>query len=391
MTTGRVIPWPGTHPPDRQTPPPLPQEEAVAQESLKRETRRRVLWVREAKISAVSYALNGLCLALFAATGSVHWSAPLMYVGAGWLVCAVWAAVVASGRSAGWRDPSCSAAQSLASLLLCVLGMALYPTVSFVFALVLFTVFLGATYRIPRAHTNLAWMAVTLLFVAALVWGHRSFQIPHATPAEQAVAWLCMAAALARCTLLSVINTGHNMLLRHRGQQMKDTLAQIERLANYDDLTGALNRRSMLRLIAEEMDRAERTGQQFSVALFDLDRFKSINDTLGHLAGDRALKQFAATMHEHQRNTDRFGRYGGEEFLLLLPDTPSAEAAKAVERLRERLSEVAWQDVWPGLSVTFSAGLATHRPGETAEQLLARADQGLYGAKDAGRNCLRFG
>lgn len=389
--TARAIPLPPASLPDRAAAIADPHDEAAAQESRKRASRRRKLWINEGKVAATSYAINAFTLALFAATGTVHWSAALVYAVPGWGVCALVCWLIASGRSAAWKDPSVSALQSAAGMALCLLGMALYPQVNFLYALILFTLFLGATYRLSKTGTTLAWVVVIILFGVATLPGDRTFQVPHATRAEQAVAWFCFSATLARFTLVSMINTGHNHLLRHRGQQMRDTLAQIEHLANHDELTGALNRRSMLRLITEEMERSERSGRRFSVALFDLDRFKAINDTLGHLAGDRVLKTFSASMQAHQRTTDRFGRYGGEEFLLLMPDTPAAEAAQAVERLREHLSAADWNAVSPGLAVTFSAGLATHRPGETAEQLLARADCGLYGAKDAGRNCLRFG
>ncbi|MEY4564696.1 MAG: hypothetical protein RLZZ618_3973 [Pseudomonadota bacterium] len=389
MKSAQVIPWPRPTPPGRE--PAGPVHDTALQASLERAERRRKLWVREGKVIATSYGINGFCLALFAMTGTVSFWAAVLYVLIGWTVCGLVCMAIASGRTSHLKDPSLAVVQSLTGMAICVAGAIMFPQVGIVYLMILFTVFLSATYRMSKTYLNVTWFVVSLCFGTAMLWGDRHFQIPHASFSEQAVAWFCFATTLARCTLLSLVNTGHNKLLSHRGKQMKDTLAKIERLANYDELTNALNRRSLMRLVAEEIDRAERTGHTFSVALFDLDRFKSINDTLGHLIGDRTLRRFADEVHTHQRNTDRFGRYGGEEFLLIMPETPTSEGEQAVERLRECLAGTDWTTVSPTLNVTFSAGLATHQPGETAEQLLARADHGLYGAKDAGRNCLRVG
>jgi diguanylate cyclase len=152
-----------------------------------------------------------------------------------------------------------------------------------------------------------------------------------------------------------------------------------------------LNRRSLLHIVGDERARTDRSGSPTSVAIFDLDHFKMLNDTYGHLAGDRALRLFADEVSKLTRSTDRFGRYGGEEFLMVLTDTDVEKAEIAVERIRTGLTKVEWGTVAPGIGVTFSAGIATYRPGESTEQLLARADLGLYGAKHAGRNCTRAG
>ena len=144
-------------------------------------------------------------------------------------------------------------------------------------------------------------------------------------------------------------------------------------------------------MLDEEIDRAERDGTPLAVALLDIDHFKAVNDQHGHLTGDRTLQTFAEAVQAHQRATDRFGRHGGEEFLLILPDTEAGEAALALDRLRHGVSGADWASIAPGLSVSFSAGLAVHQAGEPVEQLLGRADGGLYGAKDAGRNCHRTG
>jgi diguanylate cyclase (GGDEF)-like protein len=189
--------------------------------------------------------------------------------------------------------------------------------------------------------------------------------------------------------MLSAINVRNTRLLRDRGQQMAATLAQIERLANHDELTGVLNRRRLLQILADEMAHTDRSGTPVSVALLDLDHFKTVNDTLGHLTGDQVLKHFAAAVQAQARTTDRFGRYGGEEFLLILTGANLEQAELAIERTRHAVAAVDWESLAPGLRITFSAGIATYRENESAELLLSRADLGLYSAKDAGRNCTR--
>ena len=288
------------------------------------------------------------------------------------------------------RD-SISTVQSATALVICGVGIAVFPQMTFLYVLVMFTVFLSATYRTPKRQINAAWFIVSAVIGVATLTGDRTLQIPHASSAEQFVTWLCFTLTLARCVLLSIINSHQNQLLRERGKQMADTLAEIERLANHDELTGLLNRRSLLRALGEEIERAGRTGAPLSVALLDIDHFKQVNDRLGHLVGDRTLRAFADAVQSHRRGTDRFGRYGGEEFLLVLPDTRADEAVLALDRLREAVAGTDWSAVSPGLTVHFSAGIATWRDDEPLEQLLSRADSGLYGAKDAGRNCHRAG
>src|SRR5690606_39457410 len=129
-----------------------------------------------------------------------------------------------------------------------------------------------------------------------------------------------------------------------------------------------------------------RTGAPFAIALIDIDRFKSINDSHGHLVGDQLLRAFARRVSERLREVDLLGRYGGEEFILLLVGTRLAGAVRLAERLREDVAAANWDEVLPGLRLTMSAGVAEYRPGESLEALLERADNALYAAKRGGRN-----
>src|SRR5258707_14408853 len=116
----------------------------------------------------------------------------------------------------------------------------------------------------------------------------------------------------------------------------------MEELAELDELTGSFSRRSIMRMLSEEIDRARRNGAPCSIALIDLDWFKRINDAFGHPTGDEVLRTFAITVFANIRPVDRFGRYGGEEFLLVLPDTDEQSAARILERLRAIIVELDW-------------------------------------------------
>jgi two-component system cell cycle response regulator len=171
--------------------------------------------------------------------------------------------------------------------------------------------------------------------------------------------------------------------------ELEEKNRELERLSISDGLTGLYNHRHIHGLLAEEFERVARTHDCMSVAMFDLDHFKSVNDTYGHQAGDRVLVELADILREVARDVDRLGRYGGEEFMVLLPETCIDDAAVFVERVRR---EVARRPFDAGsdqpLRMTISAGVATY-PHDTipdVESLVRLADQALYTAKDTGRN-----
>jgi diguanylate cyclase (GGDEF)-like protein len=214
--------------------------------------------------------------------------------------------------------------------------------------------------------------------------------LPMATPAQRAVSGLWFAAILSRLAFLGQHGAHLRALLNEQRAKLTVALAEVERLANRDELTGARNRRAIMSLVSEEHERMQRTQVPFAVALFDVDFFKRVNDEHGHLIGDEVLRRFVMAAAVAIRGSDRLGRYGGEEFLLLMPTTDREDAAlAAAERVRESVSRVGWTGIDAGLDVTVSAGLSVARPGESVETLLGRADKALYTAKHDGRNCVR--
>nr|WP_246187452.1 sensor domain-containing diguanylate cyclase [Moorella glycerini] len=160
---------------------------------------------------------------------------------------------------------------------------------------------------------------------------------------------------------------------------------ELYRLSITDPLTGAYNRRYFLEMLAREIERTRRTGLPFALIMFDLDHFKSINDRFGHAAGDRVLKSLVAAFKERLRKTDCLARWGGEEFVILLPDTTAEGAAGLAEELRRRLSQMEI----PGVGqVTASFGVTGYYTGDTVDTITQRVDSMLYRAKENGRNCV---
>ena len=163
------------------------------------------------------------------------------------------------------------------------------------------------------------------------------------------------------------------------------------RESGYDRLTGTQNRGRVLDALAHEKNRCDRGAGPLSVCLADIDLFKSINDTHGHPAGDRVLQTFAKTAQEELRAIDFIGRYGGDEFLLVLTGTPLEGARECAERIRRRMALLKFFDPVTNCSATVSIGATQYVPGEALLETLQRADAALYRAKSAGRNRVECG
>ena len=160
---------------------------------------------------------------------------------------------------------------------------------------------------------------------------------------------------------------------------------EFENLLAHDALTGALSRTAVLQATASELDRCRRHGRTMSLLVIDMDHFKAINDTYGHMTGDKVLVDFVQRTHAQLRTHDRIGRYGGEEFLVLLPETTLKAATVVAERIRAGASMA--HEQLP--SYTISIGIASSeedRAHDTVDTLIARADQSMYRAKASGRN-----
>jgi diguanylate cyclase (GGDEF)-like protein len=171
---------------------------------------------------------------------------------------------------------------------------------------------------------------------------------------------------------------------------LKNAIAHqaLEKVAFHDSLTGVMNRTALDELLPKETKRAQRYGYNLSVLMIDIDHFKSINDCIGHIGGDIILKQVSQAIQSQLRNSDLPFRYGGDEFLLILPNTHLEGAHQAANQimtsLNKAMSDTSDQEVSPKLSI----GAASYQHGESHEELIRRVDIALYEAKNNGRNCI---
>lgn len=164
---------------------------------------------------------------------------------------------------------------------------------------------------------------------------------------------------------------------------------RLEAMATTDALTGLANRNAFDILFRQALRNADRTHSALSVILFDLDHFKRINDTHGHLAGDQALQTVATVLRQHLRENDIFARWGGEEFLVMLQNTAIEQAVDVAEKLRSTLASHNFTVNGARIALSASFGVAQRGPSEAEDPLLTRVDSALYAAKHAGRNCVQ--
>jgi len=174
--------------------------------------------------------------------------------------------------------------------------------------------------------------------------------------------------------------------LTQRVDELEGELRRLSNEVHTDQLTQVANRRGLIQAFGIEQAKAERESTRVALALLDIDNFKKLNDSLGHHAGDIALKSLAERTQASLRPGDMVARYGGEEFVLMLPNTPLDEAQQVLVRLQRSLSSALFNHDGKDVFVTFSAGVTLYRPGETLEAALDRADVALYEAKHTGKN-----
>ncbi|MBF0552578.1 MAG: GGDEF domain-containing protein, partial [Deltaproteobacteria bacterium] len=165
---------------------------------------------------------------------------------------------------------------------------------------------------------------------------------------------------------------------------------EVKRLAVTDELMGISNRRRLFELGEREFSRTQRSGRPISVIMLDLDHFKRVNDTMGHAVGDQVLQVVSWRCLKNVRNIDIVGRYGGEEIVIVLPETELAQAGQTAERLRQIIAQEPIETNAGPVNITASFGVSVNSPEVTTLSfLIDRADANMYLAKNAGRNCVK--
>lgn len=364
---------------------PMPDETAIPPPPDLQQ-RRRTLAHRFVRIIAISYAIDAAFLAAFGVLGSVDMRAAMIYGAGGAVHVALFTAFNRSRMFERLNDHQLTALQMFYGLMLQLSLSVLYPPIGGLMLLVIFLVLGFSALTLDSRQALGAWAGAAVGIGLVLIVLETRPQLPSASAAERTLSWLFIALVLGRSMYLGTLGREFRLKLEARNRALTVSLAEIHRLATTDELTGCLNRRSLMEALSNETARIARYGRPACIAALDLDHFKLINDRHGHAAGDRVLREFAALVKARLRTSDFFGRLGGEEFLVLLTETESAAGVLAMDRLRRAVADHPWHQAYPGLRVTVSIGVARWRRGESADDWLGRADLALYAAKGGGRD-----
>jgi len=335
---------------------------------------------------AASYLLDGLILLIFAEAGAVPLTIAPAYVGAGLLSVAFYLLLSETGFTERFKDHYCVVPQLFISVAIVLAFAYVAPGVGLMFLCTLFLIVNFGSLRSTPGQSAAIWTMIATGIAFLFLLTDKPIGLPHDSHLERLATMLVFVLGIGRCLFVGIFSSLMRQSLYQSGLKLKEAYRRIEELAELDELTGSFNRRCIMRMLEEEIARTARLKVPCSVALIDLDFFKRVNDLYGHPTGDEVLRTFAITVFANIRTIDRFGRYGGEEFLLLLPDTDEQGATQMLDRLRAIIAELDWSAFSPGMRVTISAGVAELRANETSDTLLARADGALYAAKARGRN-----
>ena len=333
-----------------------------------------------------SYLITTLVISLHAYEGTIPWWMPPAYAVCGGLVTGSFLALSQMRFNDRFEDHYLTLWQMAANIAIQLGFLVAAPQIGYMFFCVIFLIFSFGTLRMTSRQAAIAWSLMTLGVIPIFLISDLPILMPAITFVERLAAMLAFTATVGQCVFIGLYGSGLRRQLYQSSKALRTAYQRIEELAEIDELTGAFNRRSIMRKLEDHVARARRLKHPCSVALIDLDWFKRINDAFGHPAGDEVLRTFSITVFANIREIDFFGRYGGEEFLLVLPETPQDDAKRMLNRLRIIIADLDWSALSPGVALSISAGVATLMPNETPDSLLMRADAALYSAKRTGRN-----
>jgi diguanylate cyclase len=334
----------------------------------------------------VSYLVDAGILLLYSQAGTIPAVIGPAYAATGLTLTTLAILLSEFGFNDRFSDHYLIAPQSTVGMMVALAFTYIAPEAGGLFLCTLFIVFSFSSLRSTPRQTMMIWTAMTIGLAALFMLTDKPISIPHDSYLERLASMLVFVLTIGRSMFLGIFSSSMKQSLYQSGLKLKEAYKRIEELAELDELTGSFNRRCIMRMLDEEIARAGRSGSPCSIALIDLDWFKRINDAYGHPTGDEVLRTFAITMFANIRSNDRFGRYGGEEFLLVLPDMATDGAVRALDRLRAIIADLDWSAFSSGMKVTISAGVATLQPNETPDTFLMRADRALYAAKARGRD-----
>jgi len=296
-------------------------------------------------------------------------------------------AVFRSSLNMRFHDPSLTLPQVMASTLVILYALSQSKEGHGILALIYMVPFLFGVFRLSTRQLLgvTAFVALSYALIIGIQWGSEMDTDPFAFR-RKLLNWIVLTSVLAFFSVMGGYISGLRRKISEANVGLEKAMQRIERLAARDELTGVLNRRSLVEILGKQKGRADRYGAAFSILMVDIDFFKRVNDTHGHLAGDAVLSRFANAAAASLRQSDTFGRYGGEEFLVLLDQTTLEGACIFGERMCGMARGLKFDEFDAALRMTVSVGIAQYRPPEALQGLIERADQALYRAKSGGRD-----
>ncbi len=345
------------------------------------------LMQRHSRSAMAIMAMHTLLCVVYFQLGYMHIALPeaLVLVSLIWISLLAYQLLMATGVTLSLREPSLS------------LPLILYFTGVFMvsgyyvdeFRLSVVTLFFAALLMVSFRLSGKVMIAVAFLASAAyalMLWVALMDRWVQLSLSVELLQWLVFAMISVS---FAVTGGGVNRLrntLAEKNRELANAVGKVREMAIRDDLTGLFNRRHLLDILERQRALSDGKGVPFAVCYVDLDHFKKINDRHGHDWGDRVLRQFSELALSGMRDGDYFGRLGGEEFLLVLPQSDAHGALLVAERLRQRWREQRFDAQGGPATVSLSVGVAAYQDGESVDELLNRADQGLYKAKSSGRD-----
>ncbi|WP_118186137.1 GGDEF domain-containing protein [Paraburkholderia phosphatilytica] len=310
-----------------------------------------------------------------------------------WLVCvlsglSVFHYLIRSGWSKRFADPALAQAQIIFAVFAIAAGYTVTETARSAVLLPLVLVLNFGAFSIRwRRMIELTIFALGVMALT-MAWMHAHWPNHYSSIVDASNFLLSMVTLPGVAGLAMRLNSLQARLHQQR-VELKNALDRIQDLATRDELTGLVNRRRANELLSSQMTRVDRATAPFAIALIDLDHFKRLNDHFGHAGGDQILRRFSEEARGFVRNIDTVARWGGEEFLILMPNADEHFALQLLERLRIHIEGLRTPGTVGEMRFTLSAGVASWRIGQTADETIARADRALYQAKHSGRNCVK--
>ncbi len=344
---------------------------------------RRLLML---KMIGLTFVVDLAILALFCLIDVIAFSILLAYAACAVIYTSTYGLIARSGVTDYLRDHYAVSPFANIGVIILIAFTYAAPQIGLHFIVIIFVIVSFCSLRIRFQQAAIIWLIASTGLLALYGMTDLAIALPTATLNERLLSALALILTIGRCTLLGIFASLQRHALFRRGQELNAANRRLRKLAEIDNLTGTYNRRSISKIFADELARFAQAPFPLSIALLDLDWFKQVNDRYGHSTGDIVLKTFAMTINSEIRSEDRLGRYGGEEFLLIMPNTDEYSAQQALDRLLAIVASVEWVNAGPQMRITFSGGVAQIHTNETFEDAISRADTALYEAKRSGRN-----